>query len=123
MAEVKDAHSGHELGEPAVFGKAAMIVPRTSPSTKLIMRATDMAKTVQGSAPAMMLTTDTPGLVIELPRSPLKGIADVLKVLVPQRPARLNAVNCLYLRQDLLRGSSPPPGSSGPRGTPWRFRA
>ena len=57
----KDAHSGHELGEPAVFGKAAMMVPMTSPSTKLMMRATDMAKTVQGSAPAMMLTTDAPG--------------------------------------------------------------
>ena len=39
-----------------------------------MMRATDMAKTVQGRAPAMMLTTDVPGLTIELPRSPLNAL-------------------------------------------------
>ena len=51
-----------------------MIVPRMSPSTKLIKSEIDIIKTVQGSAPAMMLTTETPGLVIELPRLPRKAL-------------------------------------------------
>ncbi len=103
MADRNEAHSRHELGEPAVL-EGRHDGPDDDPEPE----ADDEGDRYSENSPGERACDDAydgrPGVDDRVAQVAPESVADVLKVLLPQRPARLNAVNCLYLRQYLVRG-------------------